>query len=81
MEIARTCAFGAGSLGTALKIVEAGTAAIFMPKFLGVAPLQEFEVKRSLFESSERDIFIVKKKNADETQQMKLVARLIRKFC
>ena len=81
VEIARTCAFGAGSLGTALKIVEAGTAAIFVPKFLGVAPLQEFEVKKSLFESSERDIFIVKKKNADETQHMKLVAKLIRRFC
>ena len=80
-ELERNNCFGATSLAAALKMAEAGTAAVFMPKFLGKPPLIEFETKRNLFEKSERDIFIVKKKNADESQHMKLVARLIRKYC
>lgn len=80
-ELERNCQFGATSLAAALKIAEAGTAAVFIPKFLGKPPLLEYETKRNLFEKSERDIFIVKKKNAPEDQHMKLVAKLIRKFC
>jgi DNA-binding transcriptional LysR family regulator len=80
VDVPRNITFGAGSLATAIKIVKAGNAAIFMPKFLG-RDLTEFEVKKSLLDRTERDIFLVKKKNADEDQIMKLVARLIRKYC
>lgn len=73
--------FGASQLSIALSIAEQGLAAVFMPRFLAPAGLVEFEVKRNLFQASERDIFIVKKKNDEESKAMKAVARLIRTHC
>ena len=41
----------------------------------------EYEAKKSVFAESERDIFIIKKKNTDETKEMKTLARIIRTHC
>lgn len=80
-ELPRQSIFGASSLAMALQIVEAGEAVVFMPQFLGLDWLQEFEVKKSLFVDCDRDIFIVKKKNREESKAMKLVAKVIRQHC
>jgi DNA-binding transcriptional LysR family regulator len=80
-EVERLCVFGASNLSLALKIVEAGSAAVFIPKFLAGKNLVEYETKKSLFQSSERDIFLVKKKNIEESKVMKTVAKLVRTIC
>lgn len=77
----RNSIYGASSLSIAMKIVDAGLAAMFIPKFLARPGLHEFEVKKSLFQHSERDIFIVKKANADESRVMKLIGKCIRLHC
>ena len=80
IELPRNSAFSASSLATALQTVEAGAAAIFIPQFLGKNRIQ-YEIKKSAFSESERDIFIVKKKNIDESKAMKTVARILRTRC
>lgn len=77
-QIKRHVQYGASSLSLALQIVDQGLAAVFMPKFLGEQRYLEIETKKSLFHGSERDIFIVKKKNRDESRAMKLAAKVLR---
>jgi DNA-binding transcriptional LysR family regulator len=80
IELSRNSVFTASSLTAALQIVESGAAAIFIPKFIG-NKLHEYETKKSIFSESERDIFIVKKKNIEESKAMKTVAKIIRTKC
>ncbi|MGZ3724518.1 MAG: LysR family transcriptional regulator [Pseudobdellovibrio sp.] len=77
-DVPRNIQFGASSLSLALKIVDAGLAAIYMPSFLGHGRYQEIEVGKAVSQNSERDIFLVKKKNIEETKTMKLAAKVIR---
>lgn len=77
-QIKRQIQYGASSLSLALQIVDQGLAAVFMPKFLGHGRYLEIETKKSLFQSSDRSIFIVKKKNRDETRAMKIAAKILR---
>jgi DNA-binding transcriptional LysR family regulator len=79
-ELPRNAQFGASSLASALNLVDQGMAAVFMPRFLKRQYL-EIDVKKNLFEDAERDVFLVKRKNKDENQAMKLVAKVIRKSC
>lgn len=90
MDVHRQIAFGASNLSTALQIVEAGSAAIFMPQFVAKYlnqkrsvsnQLQEFELKKSIFQSTARDIYLVKKKNVEETHEMKVISKIVRKLC
>ena len=76
-DIQRNIQFGASSLSLALKIVDAGLAAIYMPCFLGHG-YQQIEVSKAVSQNTERDIFLVKKKNVEETKAMKLTAKVIR---
>jgi hypothetical protein len=43
--------------------------------------LKEFAVKKSLLQSSQRDIFLIKKANVEESDEMKKVAKIIRSHC
>jgi DNA-binding transcriptional LysR family regulator len=79
-DLPRNAQFGASSLASAMNLVDQGLAAVFMPKFLK-RNYFELEVKKNLFQDSERDIFLVKKKNKEESLAMKLVAKVIRKSC
>lgn len=79
-DLPRKAQYGASSLASALSLVDQGLAAVFMPRFLK-RHYQEIDVKKNLFEDSERDVFLVKKKNKEESQAMKLVAKVIRKSC
>ena len=89
-DTARKILFGASTLATALQIVEAGRAAVFIPKFVAArlnlkyqnkSQLQEYEVKKEILIEAARDIYLVKKKNVEESAQMKTVAKILRKFC
>jgi DNA-binding transcriptional LysR family regulator len=81
IEVERNCAFSASSLSLALQLVQKGVAAVFIPKFLASSNMQEFELKKSILSQTDRDIFIVKKKNIEETKAMKIVAKIIRQRC
>lgn len=83
----RTQKFGANTLSMALQMVDAGFAALFMPCFLAevsneVRPahlkLREYEVPGK---SLSRDIYLVKKKNQEESKEMKIVAKVVRQKC
>lgn len=84
----RKLAYGAGTLAVALEIVDSGKAAIYTPQFLAVAlnkkrnknfQLLEHNSSGSFSKTSARDIYIVKKKNAEESKSMKMVARILRR--
>jgi DNA-binding transcriptional LysR family regulator len=86
----RTLSYGASTLSAALSIVDSGRAAVFVPRFLVNAlneqrssqhQLLEYETSRSLFKSATRDIYLMKRKNLDESKAMKTVARILRKRC
>ncbi len=77
-DVQRNIQYGASSLSLALKIVDAGLAAIFMPRFLGHGHYKEIDVSKSILQNTDRDIFLVKKKNIEETKAMKLAAKAIR---
>lgn len=86
----RNLIYGASSFTTALGIVDSGKAAIFIPKFLANTlnekrtsqhQLHEHHVPRSFFKEAERDVYLVKRKNIEESKAMKTVARIIRKYC
>lgn len=86
----RTLSFGASTFSAALGIVDSGRAAIFAPRFLANAineqrshqfQLLEYEINRSLFKGTTRDIYLVKRKNLEESKEMKVVARILRKRC
>lgn len=77
-EELRLAEYGAGSLSIALSLVDAGMAAVFMPRYLGEYKYAEVELKRSVFQKTDRDLFLVKKKNAEETKAMKIAARVMR---
>lgn len=86
----RTLSYGASTFIAALGIVDSERAAIFAPRFLVNAineqrghehQLQEYEINRSLFKGSARDIYLVKRKNLEESKEMKIVARILRKWC
>ncbi|WP_413944806.1 LysR substrate-binding domain-containing protein [Bdellovibrio sp. HCB-162] len=89
-QLKRRLVYGASSLPTALGIVDAGAAAIFIPRFLATvlneqrAPgfhLIEYETHRAVLKSAARDIYLVKRKNREETKEMKTIARILRKRC
>lgn len=80
-EVPRHIQFGANSLSLAMRLVEQRLAAVFMPAFLGQQyRLYEIDVKKSILQKAERDIFIVKKKNIEESKAMKLAAKVIRQI-
>ncbi len=83
----RNVQFSANTLALALQVVEAGRAAIFVPKFvaarlnLKLPPrirLREFELPKEIASGTARDLYLVKKKSIDETSQMRLVAKVVR---
>lgn len=89
-KLPRHLSFGASSLATALGIVDAGEAAVFIPQFVAKAlnevrskefHLQRYKQEPSSFRSSNRDVYLVKKKNQDETPEMKVVAKILRVWC
>jgi DNA-binding transcriptional LysR family regulator len=83
----RQLAFGASSLAVAMDIVDSGQAAVFIPKFIAAALNGKRKADFFLRECEHgpkvpaRDVFVVKKKNAEESKEMKSVARLLRKQC
>ncbi len=86
----RTLSFGASTFSAALGIVDSGRAAVFAPRFLANAineqrshqsQLLEYEAHRAVFKSATRDIYLVKRKNLDESKEMKIIARILRKRC
>lgn len=86
----RKIQFSASSLALALEIVSFGNAAIFIPKFvaerinstrLSDFKLHELDIKKSVIAEAARDIYLVKKRNAEESREMKVVSKLIRKLC
>ncbi|MEK2644774.1 LysR family transcriptional regulator [Bdellovibrio sp. BCCA] len=89
-QLKRRLVYGASTLPTALGIVDAGAAAIFIPRFLAAAineqrtpglHLLEYETHRAVLKSAARDIYLVKRKNREETKEMKAIARILRKRC
>ncbi len=87
-ELRRKVQFGANTLALALQMVDAGNAAIFIPQFVAKNlnrrrsfQFQEYEVKKVFLAESTRDIYLVKKKNLEESQEMKLLAKVVRKLC
>lgn len=90
IEIKRKIAFGSSTLSMALEIAESGDAVIFIPQFvirqlnLRRAPntqWMEYEIKKSDFKNAARDIYLVKRKNVEESKEMKIVSKIVRKFC
>ncbi|AZZ36073.1 hypothetical protein CIK05_04460 [Bdellovibrio sp. qaytius] len=84
----RNLVYGAGTLAIALEIVDSGKAALYMPQFVAQAlnkkrskqfQLLEHEASQALIKSAARDVYLVKKKNAEESKTMKMVARILRK--
>lgn len=89
-DIQRKIAFGSNTLAMALQITDAGNSACFIPRFvakqlnidrLANMQLQEYQVKKSEFRSATRDIYLVKKKTAEESKEMKIVSKIVRKIC
>ena len=89
-EISRRSVFGASSLSTALGIVEAGKAAVFMPRFVGEAlrrregvwgKIIEIEKDSKRWKQSSREIFLLKRKVDAESPAMKSAAKIIRSYC
>ena len=79
-EVQRNIQYGASSLSLALKIVDQGLAAVFMPKFLN-SHYFEIETKKIRSNNSDRALFIVKKKMEEESKAMKIAAKIIRTRC
>jgi DNA-binding transcriptional LysR family regulator len=88
--LSRETPFRASSLTLALELAYSGQAAIFIPHFLAAALnrgrakdslLQEISYPAGTFAKSKREIYIVKKKNAEESSAIKAVARLLRLTC
>jgi DNA-binding transcriptional LysR family regulator len=80
-ETQRTVKYGAASLSLALQIVEQGLAAVFMPRFLsspGYIEIPTGKMKRAYLT---RDLFLLKRKNAEESKIMKTAAKIIRNQC
>jgi DNA-binding transcriptional LysR family regulator len=89
-DLTRRTEFGANTLISALQIVESGRAAVFIPRFVASRlnekyragfQLQEFEIKTKALQDSARDIYLVKKKSVEESAEMKIAAKVVRKFC
>lgn len=91
-NLSRHTPYRANSLSIALKMVQSGTCAIYTPAFL-IAYLNEFESKnrhlaelnlssqRRARERTQRDIFLVKRNNDDESKPMKTVVKIVRQVC
>ena len=89
-QVERTRNYGAGSLNSALMMVDSGLAAVFMPQFVAnnlnkkrasSFQLMAYGVEAKILKDSVRDIFIVKRKNLPETKAMKQVAKVLRQMC
>ena len=88
--IKRKIAFGSNTLSMALEIAESGNAVIFIPQFsirqlnlrrIPNAQWIEYEIKKSDFQNAARDIYLIKRKNVEESKEMKVVAKVVRKLC
>jgi DNA-binding transcriptional LysR family regulator len=91
-NLSRLTPYRANSLSIALKMVQAGTCAIYTPHFL-VAYLNSSLSKQNQFtelelpsvrraqEKTTRDIFLVKRNSDDESKVMKSVVRILRQVC
>lgn len=81
---------GVGSLSSALAIVDQGLCAVFIPQFVAKClnrqrsshfKLLPYPVDAKILKQSARDIFIVKRKDIEESPAMKKVAKIIRQLC
>lgn len=88
----RQTPFRANSLSIALKMVQAGQCAIYAPKFVihqvNARLQKDFQMyeldlppSRKNKERSQRDVFLVKRTNDDESKLMKRVVKVIRNVC
>jgi DNA-binding transcriptional LysR family regulator len=89
-EHQRNICFGSSTLAMALQTVESGRAAIFIPQFVASQLnlklpshlyLHEYEIKKSILHHAARDIYLLKKKNLEESTEMKVVSKIVRKLC
>lgn len=83
----RRTPFQVSSLKIALEIVDAGEAAIFIPRFLAKSlnrsrlpdhRIEEVAFPPGSFKKSQRDLFLVKKRSEEESPAMKLAAKAVR---
>lgn len=91
-NLARSTPYRANSLSIALKMVQSGACAIYVPNFL-VRHLNEFEPKhrhlaeltltpqRRSSERTTREVFLVKRNREEESKPMKRIAKMIRQIC
>lgn len=89
-QLPRKVAYGASTLALALRIVDSGAAAVLMPKFVAGSLNSRREAKCRLREhhshakelmSLSREVFLLKKRNAEESRAMKICAKIIRLNC
>ncbi|MGZ3807330.1 MAG: LysR family transcriptional regulator [Bacteriovorax sp.] len=89
-SVDRNCPFAAGSLASALSIVDTGLACIFIPQFIATAfnrmrlndrQLLQIDLDARILKESVRDVFLVKRKGEPETRAMKIAAKVVRQNC
>lgn len=89
-SIDRHCPLSAGSLTSALSIVDKGITCVFIPVFVANLlnqhrstenQLLQIELDNKIFKDSTRDVFLVKRKDQQETKAMKIAAKIIRQNC
>ncbi len=89
-QLPRKVCYGASTLALALRIVDSGAAAVFMPKFVADSLNTQRELKSRFYEYEShlkelkglsREVFLVKRRNLEESRSMKICAKLIRVSC
>ncbi|MCC2678969.1 MAG: hypothetical protein K0R29_1545 [Pseudobdellovibrio sp.] len=80
-EVQRKVQYGAGSLSLALQIVNEGLAVAFIPKFLAAKNFIELNPGKIKSTHMNRDLFLLKRKNSEESKAMKIAAKVLRTRC
>jgi DNA-binding transcriptional LysR family regulator len=88
-QLARQIAFRTNSLAIALEMAKSGSCAIYLPslivdgmdeKAVGRLEALPLPAKRRTAEMTKRDLYLVKRKNDEETKTMKKVVRIVRQI-